>query len=184
MDNRTVPCQWEGCLDTVLYTGQGHVPRHCAPHRREHKNTRAREYVKTYNMGIPCIAESCDRMAVSRSRCKMHYKRWARANGKETPPSSAWSDNRRSNYHARRARMNGAHNGDKVLITDLVARDGSNCSWCGHDIDLALEYPDPMSRSIDHVHPLSRGGAHTMDNTQLLHLECNTIKGATVAAST
>lgn len=34
-----------------------------------------------------------------------------------------------------------------------------------------------MSPSIDHVIPLSRGGAHAMGNVQSAHLRCNSSKG-------
>lgn len=51
-------------------------------------------------------------------------------------------------------------------------RDGWCCGIiCRQPVDPALRYPDPMSASLDHVVPLSRGGPHTYANVQLAHLE-------------
>ncbi len=36
----------------------------------------------------------------------------------------------------------------------------------------------PRHASMDHIHPLSKGGTHTWDNVQLVHLRCNLRKGA------
>jgi 5-methylcytosine-specific restriction endonuclease McrA len=33
---------------------------------------------------------------------------------------------------------------------------------------------------LDHIHPLARGGSHTMDNLQITHPICNIRKGAMV----
>jgi 5-methylcytosine-specific restriction endonuclease McrA len=66
------------------------------------------------------------------------------------------------------------------IDTMVVAeRDHWMCGLCNLAIDPALEYPDPMYRSIDHIVPLARGGTHTYDNVQLTHLICNVRKGAT-----
>lgn len=35
----------------------------------------------------------------------------------------------------------------------------------------------PMSASVDHIVPLSRGGEHSMANVQCAHLSCNSSKG-------
>lgn len=63
---------------------------------------------------------------------------------------------------------------------DVFARDGWICGLCGESVDPALTWPAPKSASLDHVVPLSRGGDHTLANTQLAHLTCNTAKGARV----
>ena len=60
----------------------------------------------------------------------------------------------------------------------VFERDGWTCQLCLDPVDKALLYPDPMSRSLDHVVPLAKGGAHTYANTQLAHLLCNQRKGA------
>lgn len=59
------------------------------------------------------------------------------------------------------------------FIPVLVARDGTGCGICGDGIDMTLVYPDPMSRSVDHVIPRSKGGANAIHNYQLSHLRCN-----------
>ncbi|MDG1950486.1 MAG: HNH endonuclease signature motif containing protein [bacterium] len=40
-------------------------------------------------------------------------------------------------------------------------------------IDRTLRYPDLMSASLDHVVPLSKGGANSAENFQASHLSCN-----------
>jgi len=39
----------------------------------------------------------------------------------------------------------------------------------------------PKEASMDHRHPLSKGGTHTWDNVQLVHLICNLRKGAKIS---
>lgn len=130
---------------------------------------------------VPCSVDQCERYAHGRAMCKMHYRRWARANGMIQSPSDQWSDARRSNYHARRARLNGGRNGDRVLLSEIIARDGTNCAACHEPVDLDRAWPDRMSKSIDHRQPLSKGGGHELDNCQLMHFACNSSKGARVS---
>lgn len=50
---------------------------------------------------------------------------------------------------------------------------------CGEPIDWTLAWPDPMSRSMDHVHELQDGGDLTDPaNLRAAHLGCNASKGA------
>lgn len=58
---------------------------------------------------------------------------------------------------------------------------GESCGICGSSIDRSLRHPDPMSPSIDHIVPLSKGGRHSQDNLQWAHLRCNLSKGARAA---
>ena len=55
----------------------------------------------------------------------------------------------------------------------LFIRDKGRCQICGRRVDPKLAYPDPMSMSIDHIIPLSRGGTHEPKNVQLTHWICN-----------
>lgn len=60
---------------------------------------------------------------------------------------------------------------------EIAERDGWVCQLCQVSVDPALEWPHPMSQSLDHKIPLSKGGAHSRANCQLAHLTCNLSKG-------
>lgn len=64
---------------------------------------------------------------------------------------------------------------------EIAERDGWVCQLCSKPVDPALEWPDPMSQSLDHKIPLAKGGSHTRENCQLAHLRCNLAKGDRVA---
>src|SRR5690606_16751991 len=61
-------------------------------------------------------------------------------------------------------------------VPAIVARDGDRCSLCEGVVDLDLRYPEPLSRSVDHVIPRSRGGLDDLSNYALAHLRCNVLK--------
>ena len=56
----------------------------------------------------------------------------------------------------------------KIIKTQTV------CALCGKPVDKSLKFPHPMSPTVDHIIPISRGG-HPSDinNMQLAHLKCN-----------
>lgn len=151
----------------------------CLAHRDEMRKQKRRQASPDSPTDI-CTTEDCDRPLRARGMCNMHYKRWSRSEGRSKNPE--WNDRRRDNYHARRARSHGAHNGDRALLSDIIDRDGTDCKGCHTPVDLDLSWPNPLSKSIDHTIPLSRGGTHSLANTQLMHLTCNTAKGASLAA--
>ena len=64
-----------------------------------------------------------------------------------------------------------------ITVAHIYDRDGGICGLCGQPVDRSLAYPHPMSGTVDHVVPLSRGGAQSLDNTQLAHARCNISKG-------
>jgi len=51
------------------------------------------------------------------------------------------------------------------------------CHICGREIDPALHFPHPGSWSVDHVVPISQGGADDDGNVDGSHLACNQTKG-------
>ena len=59
----------------------------------------------------------------------------------------------------------------KRAIKHAAMRDcGRRCVYCGHGLDLA-------DATIDHVYPLSLGGAHTAGNVVSACAPCNRLKG-------
>lgn len=59
----------------------------------------------------------------------------------------------------------------KILKTQTV------CGICGKPVDFSLKYPHPLSATVDHIVPVSKGG-HPSDisNLQLAHRCCNRAK--------
>lgn len=81
-------------------------------------------------------------------------------------------------YHvARYAARKGAERSPYDLSVVLAA---DSCGLCSLPIDRDLAYPDPLSASLDHIVPLSRGGSDSAENVQAAHLVCNQRKGARV----
>lgn len=59
----------------------------------------------------------------------------------------------------------------KIYATQTV------CGICGRPVDFSLRYPDPLSKTVDHIVPINRGGHPSdLDNLQLAHLACNLAK--------
>jgi len=55
----------------------------------------------------------------------------------------------------------------------IYERDGWICGICGLKIDKRLKSPNLLSKSIDHIIPVSKGGADAPINLQSAHLICN-----------
>jgi len=69
----------------------------------------------------------------------------------------------------RRARVR-ASTVEPVSIIQIYARDGRRCHLC-------LGRMDKADRSIDHLIPVCRGGAHARWNLMAAHLACNKRRG-------
>ena len=56
----------------------------------------------------------------------------------------------------------------------IILRTQNVCGICGRPVDKKLKWPDPLSPTIDHIIPVSRGGhPSALDNLQLAHRWCN-----------
>jgi 5-methylcytosine-specific restriction endonuclease McrA len=158
-----------------------------------------RRYVR---QGSECLVDDCTREPAGLGYCLKHYKAFRRhgtptpryrgviINGKricatcqrDMPAESfryakcvdCWAEENRRRQHARRA----GDAGERFTRREVLERDEFVCGICLKKIDDALAHPDPWSASLDHVIPLSRGGAHTMANAQAAHLDCNRRKAA------
>lgn len=59
----------------------------------------------------------------------------------------------------------------------IIYASQSNCAICGRSVDFDKKFPDPWSATVDHIIPVSKGGAPaSLENLQLAHLQCNRIK--------
>jgi hypothetical protein len=65
---------------------------------------------------------------------------------------------------------------EDVSYADLYERDDGVCKICGLPVLYDKFVDNNWSGTIDHIIPLSRGGEHSMDNCQLAHRICNSLK--------
>lgn len=84
-------------------------------------------------------------------------------------------ERRKAERHRRRARIKGSEVA-RFSAVDVYERDGWTCGICREPVDRRLKHPDHMAASLDHIVPLSRGGAHTVENCQCSHWICNSRK--------
>lgn len=94
-------------------------------------------------------------------------RRWAVAN----------REKERAKVRRRRARRLEAFVADVDFETVFALARG-RCHICGRPVDRSLNGRHPMSASLDHLVPLSRGGLHKPSNVGLAHSVCNKRKSA------
>ena len=85
----------------------------------------------------------------------------------------------KTDKHRERAKKHGVEYIPGITLKKLVKRDGLTCALCGGLCDWNdKRYGDcgPLYPSIDHITPISKGGAHTWDNVQVAHFDCNSAK--------
>lgn len=63
-----------------------------------------------------------------------------------------------------------------TLRAAVYRQHGYVCHLCGKAIDPSLRFPDPFSASVDHLVPVSHGGADHLDNLLPAHLGCNSLR--------
>ena len=77
--------------------------------------------------------------------------------------------------HRRRARLLAAEF-EEVKRVEVFERDEWTCGLCGGEINPMEMWPSRGAATVDHIVPISKGGAHTMANLQAAHFGCNSSK--------
>jgi hypothetical protein len=77
----------------------------------------------------------------------------------------------------RRLTQMGHHTSVEAIVPiEVFKRDNWTCWICTQPIDRGQQWPQPLSPTIDHVIPITKGGEHTMANVRCAHAVCNNKK--------
>lgn len=134
---------------------------------REANKEKIREYNKAYREAHPDRVKAF-KTAWRKNNCEKRnqiQRVWRKAN-----PEKGRDDNRK--YRALKRTTQVERINEKVVYL----RDDWKCQYCKKRVNKGLKWPHPMCASLDHIIPLSKGGAHIYSNVQLTHLSCNASK--------
>lgn len=67
--------------------------------------------------------------------------------------------------------------GDNVHWSDIANRDNWTCHICGKKVRKNIQLSHRLAPSVDHLVPISHGGADVLENTALAHRGCNSSRG-------
>ena len=85
--------------------------------------------------------------------------------------------NKRTGHRSNRPDRNGAHRQQFNANKKIIYATEQVCWICGKIVDKTLKSPDPMSKTVDHKIPVSKGGhPSALDNLGLAHRSCNRAK--------
>jgi 5-methylcytosine-specific restriction endonuclease McrA len=84
---------------------------------------------------------------------------------------------RRANYRRKNTMRRGVVGAQPIRIMDIGDRDRWLCQLCGKPVDRSLSGRHPEGPTVDHILPISKGGQDTLENVQLAHHRCNSLKG-------
>lgn len=125
--------------------------------------------------GAEFAPKSRRQLCCSEPHGKAYWRERAREAGYKNP-KQPWGGAKKEADQRRRAMKLGASTTERVVAAEIMERDGWRCGLCRKKIDKRLKWPHPRSASIDHIVPLTRGGAHSPANVQAACLVCNTAK--------
>lgn len=111
------------------------------------------------------------------ARCKECCRTWLHTNRERVNElqraryaSLDPEERRLINARANGARKKGVATVEPVDFAAILERDGHVCHICSREVE-------PSDIHFDHVIPLARGGAHSMENIRVAHSLCNLRKG-------
>lgn len=170
----------------VFYTPKGGKDRYCPKHRGQYRNGQPRKYPASRISYVHC--DQCGKLFTTRTnakRCSEQCKRRAHSIAssasikKRYAKDPAFRDKIIALAQSRRATKLGLGN-TEVLLSYLIERDAGICGICHEPV---TEERGTWGPSIDHIIPLSKGGAHELGNVQLAHRFCNYSKGNRVESA-
>jgi 5-methylcytosine-specific restriction endonuclease McrA len=145
------PCSMRGCLNRSVNAEVVLCPRHA----RNSRNGRG--------MPEPVCKKCGTDFPASAGAGKRYCEPCADANHKAATKA----------HQGRRRAVERDSSSEQFFNHEIFERDGWKCGICRKRVNRRLKYPHLGSATLDHVLPVSLGGAHTRANVQLAHWGCN-----------
>jgi hypothetical protein len=157
-------CQFCGDVFSARCMGQKYCGKRCQRRVRYNKHHPHYSSGKPYSLVRACRVcghwFKCDYGSGHTLHCSDECKRAAdRESGKRAK-------------RRRKAWKRGARR-EKYKDKDIFERDNWRCQVCGEKVNCKRQAPHSKAPTIDHIVPLSKGGADAPDNVQCAHFECN-----------
>jgi 5-methylcytosine-specific restriction endonuclease McrA len=80
---------------------------------------------------------------------------------------------RQSQYRIKSVKRQGVKKGNSISHQEVAERDGFICYLCQQPVDMNLPRNSRFGATLDHVTPISKGGADHLNNVRLAHWICN-----------
>jgi 5-methylcytosine-specific restriction endonuclease McrA len=184
-------CDSEGCLNLARSNGAAYCETHYYRLRRTGSLDVSRPpvyYLSCQHCGKPsngnkncsirCATRASRGSAVSRPcvSCGIDFQP---VQNKLTCSSECDRIRKQSGWDERRCLASSTIEGRSIRY-EVFRRDNWTCKICNEPVNRNSKWPDHDYPTLDHIHPFSKGGRHTMDNLQCAHFICNTRKHAKV----
>ena len=144
---------------SVVMQGASKNRRYCDACAPAHQASRSRRY----RLKPEGLAQRRAWQAANREKVRAYVKAWQQRN-------PGW------HYKYRRQFSKDARS-EAIHPKDVFERDGWKCQLCGRKLKRDAPWGHPKEPTIDHIVPVSRGGAHVLANVQAAHRACNLVKG-------
>jgi len=165
------------CIDCGEPTGRAAQAKRCLvcvdTYRKDYANAYANAYyqVPEYKAAKNAYRQTPAGKALDKARKQTAEYKASQNAYRQTPKYKA--ANREHGHRRRVLQRNGFV--ERVYLAVLVERDKGRCGVCSKPVPV-------KQRSIDHILPVSKGGAHSYANTRLTHLRCNVLRNNRGAA--
>ena len=138
---------------------------------QEHRKAYGRAYYRAHQEALKANTRAYYEAHLE--ECKAYHLAYRKAHRQELSIKNraynkAHPEKKKARKHKRRALEQGVMH-QPYKVGDIVDRDRGVCCLCGKRVAKA-------DRSIDHILPLSMGGADAPHNVQLAHQRCNKAK--------
>lgn len=144
--------------------------------RKDRQNEYYREYYKDTDRRKKRNERVKDWHEKNKDRVRERSRKYFQETGKHL---DSYKRRQRRKSRIRDYKTRGAKVVDNIVLSDLLRRDNWKCKLCGKSVQKKNIYADDAAE-IDHIIPLSKGGEHSYDNTQILCRKCNREKGDSI----